>query len=55
MATIAQLKARRATLDKIILEAKAEARRADDVLADWEAREERHAARQRQRLSGRGR
>jgi len=50
MATIAQLKARKATLDKIILEAKAEARRADDVLAAWEEREQRHTARQRQRL-----
>lgn len=53
MPTAAQLKARKATLDKLILEAKAEARKADDVLASWEERERRRTDRQRARLGGR--
>lgn len=51
MSTVAQLKARKATLDKLILEAKAEARKADDILYSWEERENRRTARQRARLA----
>ena len=50
MATVGQLKAKLATLDKIIGESKAERRRAEELLAAWEARENRRASREQKTL-----
>lgn len=50
MSNVAALKAKHATLMKILAEAKAERRKAEDVLADMESRQGRASARRSKQL-----